>query len=82
MAFSFPGASPAASAGSANAQSGPDLEDIQTEVILAPCTHVCLLFFLTYARRILDGSLSMESLKFNYYLHHGRPIDSLLRLPL
>jgi hypothetical protein len=32
MAFSFPGTPPAASAAGVNIQSGPDLEDIQTEV--------------------------------------------------
>jgi hypothetical protein len=82
MAFSFANASggSAAQAAGANVQTGPDLEDIQTEVHYQTWTNLSGSTADLY--RLLGFYPSLEKPKFSYSPYHGLQISYLHRRPL
>ena len=80
MAFGFAntGTGPSLGSPAANLQTGPELEDIQTEVDrpLQPFKKP----YLRSGRPLVSCPLQ-EKLKYNYYLHHGPQINYLPRHP-
>ncbi len=77
MAFGFAATAGAPGGAGSQAQSGPDLEEVQTEVIIKAVP--CLLVITNGSFRLLDSFLSPATQKYDCYHRHGR--QTLYRIP-
>jgi hypothetical protein len=75
MAFSYGSPSAAGASNGVNAQNGPDLEDIQTEV----CYIQLGSSKSNLEYRAWGSQLSPENPRFNYFPRHGLPTAFLLQ---